>query len=147
MRKFGLLLLVTLCGYRSGFRVPADEVRLPIADRPWDAAAPEEGWCGETSIQMAALHFGAWVPQAEANRLGRPKTPDLWEQDVPTALDALGLRYEVGPRKGPEALLTWTVGALRKGWPVILGVKLPPSEHPDWDVDQLVLAVGFTPRG
>lgn len=136
-----------LAACRPSFTPPDDAVTLPIADRPWDPAAPEEGWCGETSIQMAALHFGAWVPQIVANRLGRPKTPDLWEQDVPVALTALGLAFDTGPRRDPGALLAWSVEQLRLGRPVILGVKLVPSEHPEWDVDHLVLAVGFSREG
>lgn len=142
-----LLGLLVLTGCSATFTPPGDEVLLPIPDRQWDDEAPVEGWCGETSIQMAALHFGAWVPQAEANRLGKPTTPDLWEYDVPTSLDALGLAYDTGPRDSPAKLLTWTVASLRQGRPVILGVKFVPTPEPDWDVDHLVLAVGFSPRG
>ena len=96
---------------------------------------------------MAALHFGTWVPQAEANRLGAPKTPDLWEHDVPTALTALGLEFERGPTKQVDALYGWTVKQLRAGHPVILGLKFVESSHPGWDVDHLVLVTGFTPEG
>ncbi len=145
MRAAWLTFLLTGCA--ADFTPPTGELRLPIVDRQWDEGAPPEGWCGETSIQMAALHFGAWVPQAVANRLGHPTTPDLWEQDVTTALDALGLHYDPGPKKSPAKLLAWTVEALRAGHPVILGVKLSPSDHPEWDVDHLVLAVGFSKEG
>ena len=129
------------------FAPPSDSVTLPIADRPWAEGAPPEGWCGEASLQMAALHFGVWVPQAEANRLGAPKTPDLWEHDVPTALTALGLEFERGPTKHVDALYAWTVQQLRLGHPVILGLKFVDSSHPAWDVDHLVLVSAFTPDG
>ncbi|MFO0599923.1 MAG: hypothetical protein U0228_31730 [Myxococcaceae bacterium] len=130
------------------FTPPSDTVFIPIEDRQWDDEAPKEGWCGETSIQMAALHFGQWVPQAEANRLGHPKTPDLWEYDVPVAMDALGLRYETGPRdQGIAKFVEWVVASLRQGRPVIVGFKNPPSTHPEWEVDHLVLAVGSSPAG
>lgn len=140
------LLVCTLAGCRD-FAPPGDSVTLPIADRPWAPGAPPEGWCGEASIQMAALHFGTWVPQAEANRLGAPKTPDLWEHDVPTALTALGLEFERGPTRNVDALYGWTVKQLRAGHPVILGLKFVESRHADWDVDHLVLVTGFTPDG
>lgn len=52
-------------------------VLLPIADRQWEEGAPDEGWCGETSIQMVALHYGAWIPQPMINALGKPSHPDL----------------------------------------------------------------------
>ncbi|MFT3713425.1 MAG: hypothetical protein QM817_37690 [Archangium sp.] len=129
------------------FTAPTDSVELPIPDREWDEKAPPEGWCGETCIQMAALHYGAWVPQAAANKAGHPKTPDLWEQDLPVAMNALGMTFESAPREGTVRMLEWTVKSLRKGTPVIIGVKLVPSKHPDWEVDHLVLAVGFSPEG
>lgn len=147
LRSVALLVLSLLACRPAGFQPPTDSAALPIADRPWATGAPAEGWCGEASLQMAALHFGAWLPQAAINRAGHPKTPDLWEQDVPVALDALGLAYDTGPHEGTARLLRFTIDALRRGRPVVLGVKLVPSEHPEWHVDHLVLAVGFSPDG
>ncbi len=146
VRRFALSLLL-LNGCTRDFVAPTDTVLLPIADRQWDAAAPAEGWCGEASLQMAASHFGGWVPQQVANTLGQPKTPDLWEHDIPTALRALRMRFERGPSSKPARLLPWLVEALRRGHPVVLGLKLVPTTNPQWHVDHLVLAVGFTPAG
>lgn len=148
--RVALLVLVAGACSRapSGFRPPTDEVRLDIPDRPWAPEAPPEGWCGEASIQMAAIHFGAWIPQRLINEAGRPQTPDLWEQDLPTALAALGLEHEEWTRPGQlESFLDWVVASIRAGRPVIVGVKIYPSLHPDWAVDHLVLAVGFSPAG
>jgi hypothetical protein len=156
MSRFGLLALplalfaACQCARppAPAFVPPADSLDLGIPDRPWAAGAPDEGWCGEASIQMAALHFGAYVPQATINRLGRPKGPDLWEDDVPKALDALGLRYEAWAEAtdlGP--FLRWIEASLRQRRPVVLGVKIYPTEHADWNVDHLVLAQGFAPGG
>lgn len=146
-RALGLALAVGLGLSCRGFTPPDDAVTLPIADRPWAEGAPGEGWCGEASVQMAALHFGAWVPQAVANQLGAPKTPDLWEHDLPRVLRALELDFEQGPTRDVGALYAWVVKQLRAGFPVILGLKLVESEHPAWEVDHLVLVVGFSPAG
>lgn len=130
------------------FAPPSDSVELPIQDREWDAKAPPEGWCGEACLQMAGLHYGVWIPQKLANEKGKPKTPDLWEHDLPVAMNGLGMSFEtVSKESTPVQVLEWTVKSLRKGTPVILGVKLTPTKHPDWDVDHLVLAVGFSPDG
>lgn len=129
------------------FVPPTDSLNLDIPDRQWASDAPPEGWCGEASIQMAALHFGAWLPQSAINQAGHPKTPDLWETDVPVAMRALGLRFETFQGNGTAPFLAWIVESLRRGRPVILGVKLYPTSHPEWNVDHLVLAVGFKPEG
>ncbi len=135
-----------LAGCSRDFSGPSDSVLLPIADRRWEPGAPEEGWCGETSIQLAAGWYGAYVSQKKVNELGHPKTPDLWEHDVPVALAAMHLNFERGPQKRADAL-KWVVAQLRLSRPVVLGVKLIPTEHPEWKVDHLVLAVGFSPEG
>lgn len=142
-----LALCLLLVGCTRDFVPPTDTVLLPIADRQWDTEAPPEGWCGEASIQMAAGHHGLFVSQRRANQLGQPRTPDLWEHDVPTALRALQMRFTRGPSSKPAKLLPWLVDELRAGHPVVLGVKVVPTAHPDWHVDHLVLAVGFTPQG
>lgn len=140
-------LLVAGCQCRKSFEPPMDTVLLPIPDRQWAEGAPDEGWCGETSIQMVALHYGAWVPQPMINALGKPAHVDLWEEDVPTALGALGLEYERARTTKLDEFFGWIVGEVRRGHPVIVGAKVFPSVHPEWDVDHLMPVVGFSPRG
>lgn len=144
VRLFAMCLVLVGCSRE--FAAPSDSVSLPIADRRWDPEAPPEGWCGETSIQLAAGWYGGFVSQMKVNQLGQPKTPDIWEHDVPTALRALKLQFERGP-KTRAAALKWMVDQLRLGRPVVLGTKIIPTDHPEWHVDHLVLAVGFSPRG
>ena len=141
-----LVAFLFLAGCSRGFSPPSDSHALPIDDRQWDAEAPAEGWCGETSIQLAAGWYGAYAAQAKVNALGHPKTPDLWEYDVPVALEAMHLRFTRGPQTLVPAL-RWIVEELRREHPVVLGLKLVPTEHPEWAVDHLVLAVGFSPDG
>lgn len=141
------LLGLAGCQCRKSFAPPADTVLLPIPDRQWAEGAPDEGWCGETSIQMVALHYGAWVPQPRINALGKPAHVDLWEEDVPTALSALGLEFERAQSPKLDAFLSWIVEEVRRGRPVIVGAKVFPSDHPEWDVDHLMPVVGFSPRG
>jgi hypothetical protein len=149
MRALVLLLVLTGCQCKKAPEpaAPLESVLLPIPDRPWAEGAPEEGWCGETSIQMIGLHFGAWFPQAVINRLGRPAHVDLWEEDIPTALDAVGLRYVTSTAATREEFIGWIQAHLRQGHPVIVGAKLFPTDHPDWDVDHIMPVVGFSPFG
>jgi hypothetical protein len=149
MRFLVLALFVAGCQCKKAPE-PAElpeTVLLPIPDRPWAEGAPDEGWCGETSIQMIGLHYGAWFPQPVINQLGRSTHVDLWESDIPTALSAVGLRYVTSTAATREEFITWIKSHLRQGHPVIVGAKLYPTAHPDWDVDHLMPVVGFSAVG
>ncbi len=129
------------------FKPPTDSLLLNIPDRPWAPGAPKEGWCAESSIQMVALHYGAWVPQQQINSLGKSTHVDLWEEDIPTALDKLGLTFERAHAKTRDEFFRWIVAQLREGNPVIVGAKLFPTDEPTWDVDHLMPVVGYSPKG
>jgi hypothetical protein len=125
------------------------EVVLPIPDRDQDPKAPPSGWCGETAIQEALLHFGVWAPQKIINRAGKPKHPDLYSNEIPTALTGMGIRFTTykPQTKGFAAYSAWVADAIDHGDPVFVGVKILPTEHPDWGLDHFVLAVGHGNKG
>ncbi len=127
-----------------GHYCTARNVHLDIPDRDEDENAPEEGWCGETSIQMALGYYGKQVSQQAINLAGKPKQPDLWEDDINVALDALGVKYAAWDENDwdVDGFLTWITTQLEAGYPVLLGVKIYPDENPDWEVDHFVLVVG-----
>lgn len=130
---------------------PADEARvaLPIGARAHAGEAPPAGWCGETAIQEALLYYGVWAPQRAINRAGRPAHPDLYSNEMPAAMEALGLRLAwYAPRaRGFDAFAEWARTAIDAGEPVLAGVKLLPTEHPEWGLDHFVLVVGYGERG
>lgn len=121
---------------------------LPIAARAQAIESPREGWCGETAIQEGLLHLGAWAPQRLVNRAGRPTHPDLYSPEIPVALSALGVRFEryAGPA-GYGAFARWAKRAIDEGDPVLAGVKILPTEHPEWGLDHFVLVVGYSDAG
>jgi hypothetical protein len=128
----------------------ADATRvLPIPARSQAPGSPRAGWCGETAIQEGLLHAGAWVPQRLINKAGRPAHPDLYSSEIPGALQRLGVRYtSYAPRhRGYEAFAAWITAALDAGEPVFAGVKILPTEHPEWGLDHFVLVVGHGPKG
>ena len=146
------VVLLTVCGGRPAPAAPAvpdDAVlTLPIAARAQAPESPPSGWCGETAIQEGLLHLGMWAPQRLVNRAGRPVHPDLYSPEIPVALSALGVRHVAyaGPR-GFDAFARWVRAALEAGDPVVAGVKILPTAHPEWGLDHFVLAVGHGPRG
>ena len=128
--------------------IAAGSPALPIAARSHAHGAPPEGWCGETAIQEGLLTLGMWAPQWFINRAGRPAHPDLYSSDIPVALSALGVRFAVyGGGKGFEAFAKWASMAVDEGDPVLAGVKILPTQHPEWGLDHFVLVVGHGDEG
>jgi hypothetical protein len=117
---------------------------LPIPPRQHAREAPPEGWCGETAIQEGLLHLGVWAPQRLINKVGRPAHPDLYSTDIPVALTDLGVRFTFYPGgRGFDAFAAWIRAALDAGDPVLAGVKILPTKHPEWGLDHFVLVVGY----
>jgi hypothetical protein len=125
------------------------DVALPIPDRPQAPESPDSGWCGETAIQEALLHLGVWAPQKTIHAVAKPKHSDLYSNDIPVALAALGIPHSfyAPKKKGFDAYAAWVRDAIDGGEPVIAGVKILPTEHPDWGLDHFVLAIGYGDDG
>lgn len=123
-------------------------VVLSIPARAQAPESPPSGWCGETAIQEGLLYFGIWAPQDAINRAGRPAHPDLYSTEIARALTALGMHFSAyrGSR-GYEPFSRWVRESLDAGKPVLAGVKLLPTEHPEWGLDHFVLVVGYGPKG
>jgi hypothetical protein len=122
----------------------SSEIRLNIPDVGQERRRPNEGWCGESSIQMALAYYGGYASQKAINRAGKPAHPDIYEEDVPVAMKALGMEYRAWQGDGLQAFVKWVRDELAAGHPVLLGVKIYPTGHADWAVDHFVLASGCT---
>ena len=120
-------------------------LRLNIADRAQAPERPKSGWCGETAIQMALLFHGAFFPQRAINKAGKPRHPDLYARDIPVALSALNADVAQWRWQPCELakFLAWMKQEIKSGHPVLAGVKINPTAHPNWGLDHFVLAVGF----
>lgn len=127
----------------------APMVSLPIPDRPQAPESPPSGWCGETAIQEGLLHLGVWASQRAIHKAGNSKHPDLYSNELPTALTALSVQTStyVPNAKDAKGYAAWVRAAIDAGDPVIAGVKLLPSEHPMWGLDHFVLVVGYGEPG
>ncbi|HOW72195.1 MAG TPA: C39 family peptidase [Phycisphaerae bacterium] len=145
------VLALLLTGCSAGPPPVRDRVDLGIPDRGWDPDRPDRtvGWCGETCIQMAMGFYGKEVSQVAINKAGRPAHPDLYENDIEKALESLSVAYVAWDRSNHDAnaCVAWIVEKLRRGYPLICGVKIYPDENPTWLVDHFVLAVGFSSQG
>lgn len=157
MRRNAATLALALAALAFGVTQPAEAdtttdppaaVLLPIPARSQAPESPPSGWCGETAIQEGLLHLGVWAPQRVINAAGRPSHPDLYSPEIPVALSALGVRHSFyAGARGYEPFAKWVRAAIDEGVPVFAGVKLLPTQHPEWGLDHFVLAVGHGPKG
>lgn len=148
------IIVLSACIRAEPRKTPAledDAVRvLPIPARRQHPDSPETGWCGETAIQEALLYYGTWASQRFINAAGKPRNPDLYSDDLPVALKALGLPFEIyrpARSRDYESFAHWVRGSIDRGVPVLIGVKILPTQNPRWDVDHFVLAVGYGKSG
>lgn len=123
-------------------------ITLEIPDRGQAADAPAHGWCGEAAIQQALLFAGRWLPQDEIHAAGHAHHQDLHASDLRPALERLGMEVAVPPEPHDlDAFLRWIEAELEQEHPVLAGVKLYPTAHPEWSVDHFVLVVGADDSG
>jgi hypothetical protein len=132
-----------------GTNTSSSVTQLPIAARSQAPESPPSGWCGETAIQEGLLHLGAWASQRAINRAGRPVHPDLYSPEIPIALTELGVRFAFyqTTTRGYAGFAAWSRKAVDDGDPVLAGVKILPTAHPEWSLDHFVLVVGYGDKG
>ena len=128
-----LLLLAAALGGAAG-----SEVRLDIPARlQWDN---NYGYCGETSIQMSALYYGAWVSQyvvravggaGQGSQLLLPDSPGQTVVDTGRSLSKAAAKLKLGAvvfvpedDAAPQAeeFLGWAKEEIKAGHPVIFAV-------------------------
>lgn len=126
-------------------------INLNIPNRDWDPNRPDTsvGWCAEACIQMAMAHFGENISQKRINEAGSPDHPDLYMDDIDTALEKLSVEYIswYGKNKSVDDFVSWVKSMLDSYHPVISGVKIYPTEKPNWFLDHFVLIVGYNSKG
>ncbi|MBS0202277.1 MAG: hypothetical protein JSS49_05200 [Planctomycetes bacterium] len=122
---------------------------LPIPPRiQWRDRA---GYCGECSIQQAALYYGGYVSQFVCRQIIDPDQQQdvLIRVNADVVFEALRLEYDEfetaeEPIPQYESYLAWTKQHLHQGHPVIITVFCPGDSC--WDYDHIVTAVGFQGR-
>jgi len=119
--------------------------QLDIAPRKqWDN---NNGYCGETSIQQAALYFGCYISQYQVRNIINPtQRQDVWiPENSDPIFDAMGFSIDVwnSHRPPPQypTYLGWIKSHLHKEHPVIFNVFI--AGETDSDYDHIMLATGF----
>lgn len=119
-------------------------IRLENLEPPQDYYQIQEGSCGESVMWTICHYFGIYLSQEEINRIGGDPGRGLHTNEIVKVLDSLKIIY-----KAREKAITWesTVDTLKncikRGNPVILGVKIYPDRYPNWFCDHIILLTGM----
>ncbi len=152
----GLLVLSFGCSSpQASLGSPLDptlpgSVILPIPDHPQELGAPPEGWCAEASLQMGLSYYKHEISQKDIHNVANPVHPDLESAaEIDGAMKALGMDYRIWDSKihKVDRYIAWIKSNLAQGYPVFSGVKLNPTQHPEWAADHFVLIVGYNDDG
>ena len=143
--KTALILGLLICTCFIPYSFGSDTVLL-IPDRRHAAEAPPEGWCGEASIQMASLYYGAFFKQYFIHHLTNPDHPDLYAYEIPGTLDALQIEYEKWSysNNNIHQFFDWMTQNIDNDYPIFFGAKIYPTYHPEWFLDHFMIAKGYT---
>ncbi len=122
-------------------------VILPIAPRlQWNEL---NGYCGECSIQQAALYFGTYVSQAACRAIVNPnqQTEVLVAVNDQTVLAALRLtsaeyNYNLAPAPQFPSYFAWIKQHIQAGHPVMIVAFADWGTDPSYD--HIMLATGFS---
>jgi hypothetical protein len=112
--------------------------------RQWDN---NNGYCGECSIQQAALYYGTYVSQYRVREIIDPtQQQDVWVPDHSgQVFEALRLKFEDWnsgvPTPQYQNYLVWTKSHLQQGHPVIITVYVQGESDPYYD--HIIPATGF----
>lgn len=122
--------------------------------------ANNDGYCGETSIQSAALTHGVWVSQQKARDLGAKLAPNppedskypgelLLAHNVEPVLDALGFQHSMwncrvpGTHTNLKRYMVWIKQQLIAGNVVIFAARLPLGQSSDPYYDHIMPFYGI----
>ena len=133
------------------------DVVIPGLLPPRYVLALPEGSCGEACLWTVARARGIRATQLSINVAGGHPGRGLHGNELDDALRAMGIPFRdrwvsvrnSDPAKveaGYEAFLQGVLEALKRGRPVLLGVKVTPSASEKLFCDHFVLAVGFNPE-
>ena len=145
MKKFMLSVIILLC-YMQNVSF-AQSALLDISPREYE----RDDYCAEVCIQEALMYYGMNLSQDDINKAGGKDNSSGLEnrEQITQALNNLGANFETwyftqGQDMNYSEYLDFLKSKLSQGFPVLAGVKINPTKHPEWINDHYILLAGFT---
>lgn len=117
------------------------------------------GYCGETSLISAGMHFGQYASQWTVRDLASPGV-DQTEQEsqlllgvndlaAATRMRLSAIAYDSQGQRSTPQFLAWVKSQIVRGWPVIIGVLINSTESDiagpgDEEYDHIVPVLGVS---
>ena len=118
----------------------------------------EEGSCGENCLWTICDAKGINVTQLELTFAGADTARGLHSDELFTVMDKYDIGYIDLTRslnasdsvstalRYKEYLYDTVINTVKKGNPVLIGIKVYPTDFPQWFVDHFVLVVGYNKK-
>lgn len=156
MRRIKTLLLISIIittsagihyaeGGQKLKQYPGDRI-IHSYDPPNSYYNIKGGSCGEACLWSILQNKNITVSQKTINIAGGNPGRGLHSSELFTVLKHFNIRYYRIPgrvRSYQDHLQSKIIGSLKKGRPVLLGVKVYPDSTPAWACDHFILVVGF----
>ena len=143
MKTISTFLPLALVASAAGTHAADEAISLEIPDIGQEKRRPRAAGAVKRRSRWPCRTTVHTLPAGHQPR-GKPVHPDLYANEVPVAMSSLGLEFKAWQGEGMPAFLRWVQSELAAGHPVLLGVKIYPTAHPEWGLDHFVLAVGCT---
>ncbi|MCP4136348.1 MAG: hypothetical protein GY754_35585 [bacterium] len=153
-RKMLIIILLALTPLYHSIAQTSGDYIIPGMDPPPVYWKVPGGSCGEASLWPIFKAAGKNISQAAINRAGGNTGSGLYARELFVAMK----KYKIPHRNiskqisGARAksyrryLYKGLIERIKKGKPILLGVKIYPDEHPGWACDHFILLVGYNSR-
>ncbi len=124
-----------------------ESVLIDIPPRPYYGGNLD--FCGEVVLEEALAYYGKQVPQLEINHLGGGDGHvGLHFNEILRALASLNVDFDswglhITGERGYDTYIQKLKRILADGHPILAGVKVNPTRHPEWSADHFILLVGY----
>jgi len=107
------------------------------------------GSCGEAALWSVYHAAGLKLSQKEINKSGGLPGRGLYSHELFWSLRKNKIAHKNISQtvtSYDNFINTHLIGNVKKKWPVLLGVKVYPDEHPNWACDHFILVIGYNTK-
>lgn len=144
-----IILLFTLVLPLLSFEKQKDDFILENLNPPETYWEIPEGSCGEACLYSVSRFFKINISQKEINELANSPGRGIHSNEILKILRKLEIPFQnisTNVKNYSKFVEENILQNIKKGNPVLLGVKIYPDENPKWVCDHFILIVGYNEK-